>query len=199
MTRPIGKQRAQWLADFILPHEAALRSWLGGKLRASMEVDDIVQETYAALASMNDVGHVRDPRAYLFTVARSVVLQNLRRARIVSIEAVAEIDRLPMGSDELSPERHAHAHQELRLLGQVLSKLPAKCRQAFALRKVQGLSQREVAQRMGISENTVEKHIGKGLRILMHAFGRDTEGVASSPSRNRPDAMSRDSHAKTTP
>ena len=198
MTRNVSGQRALWLADFILPHEPALRAWLHGRLGATMEVDDIVQETYAVLAAMDDVDHVRNPRAYLFTAARSVVLQNLRRARIVSIEVVAEIDRLPMAADERSPERYADARQQLRLLALVLASLPAKCREAFALRKVDGLSQREVAQRMGISENTVEKHVGKGLRILMHAFGHEGSSAVQSLSELATGTMDKGGHVKTT-
>ena len=199
MTRTVGKKRALWLADCILPHEPALRAWLHGRLGAAMEVDDIVQETYAVLAAMDDVGHVRNPRAYLFTAAKSVVLQHLRRARIVSIEVVAEIDRLPMAWDERSPERYAGAHQELRLLSDALSALPSKCRQAFALRKIEGLSQREVAQRMGISENTVEKHVGKGLRILMHAFGHESASTAQPRPDTGVGVKGNGSHVKTTP
>src|SRR3546814_7806676 len=121
------------------------------------------------------VAHIREPRAYLFTTARSVVLQHGRRSRIVAIEAVAEIDRLDIEHDERSPDRHAMAGQELRRIGALIAALPAKCREAFVLRKVQGLSQREIAGRMRISENTVEKHVGKGLRLLMRSEEHTSE------------------------
>lgn len=132
----------------------------------------MIQETYAILAGLGEVAHIANPRAYLFTAAQSVLLQQVRRARIVSIESVAEIERLDITQDERSPERHAIAGQELRRIGEALSALPDKCRQVFLLRKVDGLSQREIAARLGISENTVEKHIVKGLRLLMARMGR---------------------------
>src|SRR3546814_4651055 len=69
---------------------------------------------------------------------------------IVAIEAVAEIDRLDIEHDERSPDRHAMAGLELRRIGALIAALPAKCREAFVLRKVQGLSQREIAGRMQI-------------------------------------------------
>lgn len=180
--KAVDRQRALWLADHVLPHEPALRAWLGARPVARLEVDDIVQETYAALAAMDDVAHVRSPRAYMFTVAQSVILQHVRRARIVSIETVSEIDRLHAPCEERSPDRHAAAHQELRRIGELIAALPAKCRQAFVLRKVNGLSQREVARRMGISENTVEKHVGKGLRLLMDALGRGSGQRRTEPA-----------------
>src|SRR3546814_6555002 len=70
------------------------------------------------------------------------------------------------------------AGQELRRIGALIAALPAKCREAFVLRKVQGLSQSEIAGRMRISENTVEKQVGKGLRLLMRSLARDADAAA---------------------
>ena len=176
MSRSVGisAERASWLAEQILPHEAALRASLRRLVRAQFDIDDVVQESYAVVAALDDVSHVRHPRAYLFSVARSVVLQQLRRSRVVSIEAVAEIDLLDITHDDCSPERHAVAGQALRRVGELLAGLPRRRREAFVMRKLEGLSQREIAQRMGISENTVEKHIGKCLKHLLQAFAQDS-------------------------
>ncbi len=171
-------QRAQWLADHVLPHEPALRRWLRANLSERFDIDDIVQESYAVLAALADVSHVLNPRSYLFTTAQSVVLQQVRRARIVAFESVAEVDRLDVAQDEFDPERHAVAGEELRRIAELIHSLPRKCGQAFVLRKVEGLSQREIAARMGISENTVEKHICKGLRLLMDEMKQDRHADA---------------------
>mgnify|MGYP001057820496 CR=1 FL=1 len=181
----IDSQRAAWLATQVLPHEPALRRWLRKHAPGNVDCDDVIQETYAILAGLGEVGHIANPRAYLFTAAQSVLLQQVRRARIVSIESVAEIERLDITQDERSPERHAIAGQELRRIGEALAALPDKCRQVFLLRKVDGLSQREIAARLGISENTVEKHIVKGLRLLMARMGR-TPAPAQTASQVAP-------------
>ena len=60
----------------------------------------------------------------------------------------------------------------IRRLAELIDDLPPKCREAFVLRKVRGLSQREVAAAMSLSENTVEKHIGKALAALCRVIGR---------------------------
>lgn len=159
--------QAQWIADEILPHEPALRAWLRRRLPRMLDLDDIVQESYAVLVSAKDVSHITNPRAYLFATAQSVVLQQVRRAQVVSFETASELEKLSAGRDELDPERHAIAGAELRRIASLIMSLPEKCRHAFVLRKVHGLPQREIAERMGISENTVEKHICKGLRLLM--------------------------------
>lgn len=183
MTAACPDERARWLATQVLPHEPDLRAWLSRRLGAGLEVDDVVQETYAVLVELPDVDHIREPRAYFFTAARSVVLQHVRRSRIVAIETVAEIDRLGIEQDERSPDRHAVAGQELRRIGALVAALPARCREAFVLRKVQGLSQREIAARLGISENTVEKHVGKGLRLLMQSLAGDADAAAEGAAK----------------
>ena len=112
----------------------------------------------------------------MFEVAKSVILRSLRRSRIVAFEALAEAEALVPPSAEPSPETVAADRQELSRIAALIAGLPTKCREAFTLRKVHGLSQREVAQRMGISENTVEKHVGKGIGVLMKAMGRGGNG-----------------------
>ncbi|WP_449467042.1 RNA polymerase sigma factor [Stenotrophomonas humi] len=186
MTAAQAKERALWLAEHVLPCEPALRNWLQRRLSVRQDADDVIQETYAILASMPDVSHVRQPRAYVYTVAQSVVLQQLRRAQVVSIEAVAEIDHVAISGDEVCPERTASSRQELARIGALIDGLPDKCREAFVLRRVEGYSQREIAQRMQISENTVEKHICKGIRVLMEAMKRDDNGTKQG--RDQPDA-----------
>jgi len=168
----VTDERALWLARDVLPHEPALRAWLRRRPSRGLEVDDIVQETYAVLAQLESVAHIHNPRTYVFSVAHSIILQHVRRMRIVPIETVAEMERLSIYSDEASPERRVADYQELRQIAQLIAGLPGKCREAFALRKVEGLSQRQAAERMGVSENTIEKHIGKALRLLADAMAR---------------------------
>jgi RNA polymerase sigma factor (sigma-70 family) len=174
MTR-LPEGRARWLAGHILPHEPALRGWLRSRAEPG-EIDDVVQETYAILAGLASVAQIHNPRAYMFQVAQTVVLQRLRRAAIVRIDAVEEIERLSISNDEPSPEQLVSDRQELRQVAMLIASLPPKCRQAFLLRKVDGLSQREIAHRMGVSEGTVEKHIAKGVRLLMDAMAATANG-----------------------
>lgn len=184
-------ERAIWLARHALPHEAALRAWLARRPLAGLEVDDIVQETYAILASLESVDHILNGRTYMFEVAKSVVMRALRRSRIVAFEALAEAEGMEPPSEAPSPETVAADRQELTRIAALIAGLPAKCREAFTLRKVHGLSQREVAQRMGVSENTVEKHVGKGIGILMNALGRGGN-VRFKASSNRTDQDARE-------
>jgi RNA polymerase sigma-70 factor (ECF subfamily) len=168
----IGDERALWLSRFVLPHEPALRAWLRRNRIAGLDIDDVVQETYAKLAALESVAEVRDPRTYTFQTAHSVVLTYIRRARIVPIRAAVDMDELDAAEYELSLEREWEGRDELRRLGEVIDALPDKCREVFILRRVEGLSQREVSQQLGLAESTIEKHMARGIKVLMDVFGR---------------------------
>jgi RNA polymerase sigma-70 factor (ECF subfamily) len=168
----VSDDRAHWLARHVLPHESALRAWLRRKSPFGFDIDDIVQETYAVLAAKASVDAIRNPRAYTFQVAYSVVLRQLRESRVVPITAVIDIGTLDAALDEPSPEDAVLARNELSHLHRAIQALPRQTRQAFILRRIEGLSQNEIARRMKLSEHTVEKHIARGIKLLLAQFGR---------------------------
>lgn len=165
-------ERSRWIARHVLPVEPALRAWLSRQTLIGIEPDDVIQETYSVLGALASVDHIRVPRHYVFTVARSIVLAQVRRSKIVSIEPINAIEDLAIADDRPSPEHQAIGRQELRFLAACLAMLPIRQREAFSLLKIEGLSQREAAQRMGIAESTIEKHVAKALLFLTDRLGR---------------------------
>lgn len=185
-----SRERAVWLGRHVFPHEPALRQWLFARIAsAGLEVDDVVQETYAILASIERVDHIRNPRNYMFEVAKSVILQSLRKARIVTIDMQAHARILEIPEDAPTPERVVADRQELSQVSAAIAALPDRCREVFTMRKLQGLSQRQVADALGIAESTVEKHMVKALAILTNAIGRggNLRNASSSPREQRSD------------
>ncbi len=168
----VSDERARWLAQAVLPHEPALRAWLKHRRIAGLDIDDIVQETYAKFVSLASVDAIYDPKSYAFQIAHSIIVSHLRRLRIVSIRSVVDIELLSVAAPEPSAERQLEDRDELKELATALADLPEKCRETFLLRRVEGLSQRETAQALGISEKTVEKRMARGIRHLMDIFGR---------------------------
>ena len=162
-----------------------------------LEVDDLIQEAYAVLARLDTVDHILNPRTYLFQVVNSLILREFRRARVVSILAAENLDLIAV-SDTPSPEQQTSDRQELQRLADALAKLPRQSGEAFRLRKVEGLSQRDIAARMGISESTVEKHVAKSLRLLMIALGRSgkTDARASRRTEVRTEELNDDARDK---
>jgi RNA polymerase sigma factor (sigma-70 family) len=179
----VSNERASWLAEHVLPFEPGLRAWLARRRVVDLEVDDIVQETYAVLAELDSVAHIRNPRTYLYTVAHSIILRHVRHGRVVSIEAMADIDRLGIYSEDPSPEEALSHFQELRSIALIIAALPDRCREAFTLRRIHGLAQRDVARKMRISEGTVEKHIGRAIKLLMTAMKIESSHEATAARR----------------
>jgi RNA polymerase sigma factor (sigma-70 family) len=166
------RQRTRWFLRNILPHEQALRGWLSRAAPGGIDPDDIIQEAYTILAELESVEGIVYPRAYMFQVARSVIMRHVRRARIVPIHSVDDLERLEAFDDAASPEQYAIDRDELRQLARAIAAMPLKTREAFILRRVQGLPQRQIAAQMRISENTVETHISRGIQFLIDWFGR---------------------------
>ena len=159
-----------WFVREVLPLEAALARFLYRHRRPGDEVADLLQEVYVRLYESAAVRRPDLVKAFVFASARHLLIDRARRAQVVSIEAYADLEAMDLSSDDLTPERHASGHQELRLLQDALDQLPLRCGEVVRLRKIDGLSQREVAAYMGITEDTVEKQISKGMRALAAAL-----------------------------
>jgi RNA polymerase sigma factor (sigma-70 family) len=166
-----------WVAREILPHEAEVRGWLRRSLLARGEEEDVIQEAYCRLSSLDDVAHISNARAYLFQVVRGIVIDQMRRSRVVRIETVTEVDALQVPYDEPSPERIAGARRELAKVRGMIAALPDRCRRIFELRKIEGRSQKEIAVLMGVNEHVVENDVAKGQRLILKAWA---EGGAPS-------------------
>jgi RNA polymerase sigma-70 factor (ECF subfamily) len=160
-------ERNTWFAKEILVHERALRAYLGRFFKNVADVEDVVQDTYARLLSLNDSAStaVRNWHAFLFASARNVALDRIRKARVVSLDALAEMDSADVLDQTPSADETLNARQELGLLLDTIASLPDRCREALTLRKLYGLSQREIAEQLAISESTVEKHVAYGVRL----------------------------------
>ncbi len=170
MTVKSGEARKALLAFVgtqILPHEAALRHWLLRLGVKAHELDDIIQDVYCRLLRLESVDHIEDPRAYLFRSARNVLLEQVRKSKIVSIMTVQNLDELGVADLGPSPESAASSRAELTRVLALIGELPERCRQVFELRKVHGLSQAETAKALRISENIVEKETAKGLMLIL--------------------------------
>src|ERR1700683_2874063 len=87
----ISTARAQWLAVHIMPLEPQLRRWLKRAAPHGLEADDLVQEAYAKLASLTTVSNITHPKAYLYQTVKRLFLAHIRRSKLVSIDAMAEV------------------------------------------------------------------------------------------------------------
>lgn len=160
----------RWFCQEILVHEAALTRFLRSNWHARDDVHDLRQDVYARVYEAAAKALPRQPKAFLFRTARNLLIDRVRRSGVVSIEPMGDFEPSHVLVDDVSPERWCGGRQVLKRLADAFDRLPDRCREVVWLRRVEHLSQKEVAARLGISEKTVEKHIAKGMRLLAGYF-----------------------------
>lgn len=165
-------ERARWIEENLLPHEPRIRSWLARNRIRDLDADDIVQEMYARIGSLENFDTIRDPALYAIKVAHSILANQIRRSQIVSITAAGDLSDFDIPSAEASPEDELLQRDEVHVVSDALARLPRRTRDVLLLRRVEGLSQKETAARLAIAEKTVEKHMTRALLYLSTLFGR---------------------------
>ncbi|ESQ85214.1 hypothetical protein AEAC466_05750 [Asticcacaulis sp. AC466] len=145
------------------------------------EVSDIIQDAYVKIARLRSVAHIYDGKSYFFQTAKSVLIQKIRRSRIVPIGQLTEIDAASLSDNDPNPEQRLSARQELDNVKALIAGLPDKCRVIFEMRRIQGLPQKEIARQLGVSENVVEMQAVRGLKLIMK--GLETNGKGDGGAR----------------
>ncbi|MEY4941800.1 MAG: hypothetical protein RIQ93_3535, partial [Verrucomicrobiota bacterium] len=177
---PENPEQARWFAEHVQPHEPMLKAWLCSRFPTGHDIEDIVQEAFMRVVQARETTAIQSPKAFLFATARNIALGLARRQQNKPENVLAEFDVLSI-LDEAADVPHAVAHaQELELLTKAIQTLPTRCRQILTLRKIYGMSQKDVAAQLGIAEHTVEAQGTIGLRKLAEFFERfERQGSAS--------------------
>jgi RNA polymerase sigma factor (sigma-70 family) len=162
---PVAQTKA-WFVREVLPLEAMLMHFLQKNWRNRSDLEDFRQDVYEHVLKAADIEIPERARPFLFSVARNLLISRLRKESIVPIEIVSDLDVLGIAADEPGPDRNVFARDVLRRLQAALDHLPPRCREAIILKRVEGLSQREIAQRMGIGEQVVANYVTQGMCVL---------------------------------
>ena len=173
-----------WFKREILAHEASLVRYLFRTWPHRQEVFDLRQDVYVRVYEAAAKARPQAPKSFLFATARHLMTDRVRRKRIVSIDAVGDLDALNVMVEDISPEQRISAHEELRRLAEAIDQLPPRCREVVWLRRVDELAQKDVAVRLGITQKVVEKHVMKGMRLLAAALFRTESGQPEEKSRS---------------
>ncbi len=174
--------RKVWLAHQVLPYEPLIRSRLSRLRTVGVDIDDVIQEMYVRLLSVPAVESIRYPRQYAIQTAKAIIIDQLRRSRVVSIVSSGDLEQLQIAQSEVTAEERLEFQDEIRDVAKALGQLPSAYRETLILRRIEGLSQKETAQRLGVTEKTVENHTARGMLMLIKLFGR--RGISASASSN---------------
>ncbi len=146
-------------------HHRWLYSWLSNKLGCSHQAADLSHDTFVRLLKKQQALNLREPRAYLSTIAHSLVV-NLWRRRDVEQAYLSALEALPAPVVS-SVEVHAIVIETLMQIDAALKGLPSRVRQAFLLSQLDGLTYKDIAQRLDVSERMVKKYMA---RAMLHCL-----------------------------
>jgi len=174
-------EQARWFVAEVHSHEPALKSWLRARFPRLPDVEDIAQLALLRLwrrQSQPGSAQLRSPKAALFAIARNAAIDQVRHQVVVQTEAVAEIQCSSVLDEGIDVVETVSARQELEFLADALRSLPTRGRQVITLAKIYGLTEKQIASQLGISENTVRTHVVRGMEhcteyLRQHGVKRD--------------------------
>ncbi len=149
------------IAELYSQHNGWLNSWLRKKTGCPHNAADLAHDTFVRLIKARDKVEIEEPRAYLTTIARSLMINQFRRREIEQ----AWLDTLAHAGEALhpSPEERAMVIETLVAIDTMLDALPAKVRRAFLLCQVEGLRHAEIAAQLNVSVSSVRKYLARAM------------------------------------
>jgi RNA polymerase sigma factor (sigma-70 family) len=176
----------QWFETKIRVHERGLRRFIREWVHND-DVFDVLNEVYARVwkdATRCTQRAYAEPKAFAYQVARNLLIDYARRNRIVRINLLEDPDSLNLLVDYVTPERSASDQEDVERVEDCLDQLSARRREVVLLHRVQGLSQKEIAARLAITEGTVEQTFVTAMRQLTRCVSSDEqEADARTPAR----------------
>jgi RNA polymerase sigma factor (sigma-70 family) len=175
-------EQERWFKQEIHAHDGSLKAYLRGQFPSVRDVDDVVQESYLRVWKAQVTTQITSAKSFLFQIARHLALDLIRHDRCSPIDRRCELDAssvLDLGPDA--------AQKLLRqdLLNHVLDSLialPQRYRDVVVLHKLEGLSHREIAAQLGITERVAQKYCYTGVaRCAEFLQARGITGFFSSP------------------
>ncbi len=155
----------RWFLEEVHVHEPSLRAYLRTQFPFAPDMDDVVQESFLRLWRVRMGQPVRYAKSLLFKVARHLVIDIARRNQISPINHGADLAALPVLDDgRPGPAEAACKRDEIVLLAAAIDSLPTRCREILILRKLRGVPQKEIAAQLGLSEQTVQVQVSRGVR-----------------------------------
>ncbi len=146
-------------------HGQRLRRFVSARLRnAAADAPDLIQEVYLRLLRIDDHEAIRNPQAYLFTVASHVLHQHtLRQSKTLDSVCLADVESQLPADVQTDPAAQVETEQAFEELGRSLQKLSPKAYATLILSRCEGLPLQQIGERLGVSRDQVKKYLARAL------------------------------------
>ncbi|MBT5331907.1 MAG: RNA polymerase sigma factor [Porticoccaceae bacterium] len=173
------------VSSMFLEHATFLKRFLAKFLSSEQDIEDVAQEAYLkAYSAEQDKGCIEQPKAFLFSIAKNLALNELTRKSRRMTDYIEDCQSQVSMESAATVENEVEANHSIGLYCEAVANLPEKCRRVYLLRKVHGLSHKEICARLGVSRSTVEKYISMGsLSCRDYMSRREQQHFSPSSSR----------------
>lgn len=154
---------AQSVSTVFLECNPFLKRFLSRFLKHEQDVEDVAQEVYLKAFSAEKGSPIKQPKAFLFSIAKNLAINELNRKARRLTSYIEECQVTELLESAATTENENEADQSVGLYCEAVAALPEKYRRVFLLKKVHGLQHKEIAQRLNISLSSVEKHLRYGV------------------------------------
>lgn len=161
------------LAEFVRLYSGALMRYFKKRGCQNATTDDLVQDVFTRLAGRTSENEIENPEAYLMQTASSVWKDFLRKRQTHFSASHIEYEEKDHAIADFSPEHIYEGKEDIGRLLEGLNQLPTRTRYVFVLCRIEGMKQKHVAKRLGISVSSVEKHMVKAIMYLTQCFGNE--------------------------
>ena len=163
-------------------YKSSLKYFISSFVINSQDVDDVCQETFLRTYKSSLENEVKTPKSFMFKVAKNLIFSDFRRASTQLNEYVEDIDLVDSQLELNDLESNTLAQEKLGVMCEAIAGLPNKCRQVVIMRKVYGMTTKDISKRMNISTITVSNYITKGMCAYNDARAKYTNELNDEPS-----------------
>lgn len=153
------------LTQLYREHHSWLLGWLDKRVQCRLQAEDHAHDTFMRVIASNGVHDIREPRAYLITIAKGLLINHWRKSAIEQ----AYLERIAAYPEALtpSPEENAIILATLQEIDELLNQLPFKVRKAFLMAQLDGLTYVEIGKQLGVTDRMVKKYMSRAMLHLL--------------------------------
>lgn len=173
-----SKHKLSAISASFLENSSFLKKFLTRFFSTQQDIEDVVQEVYLRAYVTEQKNVIDQPKAFLFRVAKNVAFTKLTNKSRQITDYLEDFALSEVLDREASSDDYIEAEEMLGIYCEAVASLSDKCREVFLLRKVHGLSHKEIAKRMSLSASSVDKYLRQGI-LTCKAFVREKETPAT--------------------